>query len=115
MTISVRPKVLLMGPLTYVKDTFVEKITPLADIVECTSQTYDELAEDFNTRYAGVQVIYHYRNPGGAFGYFGEDFLRRVPPSCKVITHLGAGYDDIDVVAAKKHNITVNHQRALRI
>ena len=65
----------------------MKKISPLADIVECTSQDYDELGQDFKNKYAGVQAIYHYRDPGGPFGYLGEDFLRRIPPSCKVISH----------------------------
>jgi hypothetical protein len=73
--------------LPYVKDIFFEKVSLLADIVECTSSTYDELEADFKSRYAGTVAIYHFRNPGGPFGYFGREFFERVPSSCKLISH----------------------------
>lgn len=62
-------------------------MSPLADIVECTSTTYEELEQDFKSKYAGTVAIYHFRNPGGPFGYFGEEFFERMPESCKVISH----------------------------
>lgn len=77
----------LPGPLPYVKDIFFDKVSPLADIVECTSATYNELEADFKSKYAGTVAIYHFRNPGGPFGYFDEDFFKRLPKSCKLISH----------------------------
>ncbi|KAK1921079.1 putative 2-hydroxyacid dehydrogenase [Papiliotrema laurentii] len=95
--------------MPYLKDKFFAEIEPLADIVQFSSQSYDELERDFGKKYKGVKVIYHYRDPGSYFGHLGEEFFQRVPPTCQVVSHLGAGYDDIDVAAAKRHNIVVTH------
>ncbi|OCF32006.1 hypothetical protein I317_06708 [Kwoniella heveanensis CBS 569] len=95
--------------MPYVKDIFYNKVGAFADIVELSSNSYEELEKDFKTKYLGVKAIYHLRDPGSFFGHLGEEFFRRVPSSCTVCSHLGAGYDDIDVAAARKHGVTVTH------
>ncbi|WVF71069.1 hypothetical protein IAT40_005866 [Kwoniella sp. CBS 6097] len=95
--------------MPYVKQIFYERVGAFADIVELSSDSFEELEEDFRSKYLGVKAIYHLRDPGSYFGHLGEDFFQRVPSSCTVCAHLGAGYDDIDVAAAKKYGITVTH------
>lgn len=106
--------------MPYVKDIFYAKVQPYADIVEVTSTSFEELEEDFEAKYEGVKAIYRCRAPGTIWGSLGEEFFKRVPSSCKVVSHressayppylflVGAGYDDINVAAAKKYNVTVS-------
>lgn len=78
---------MILGPMPYVKDIFYAKVSPLADIVQLSSNNYDELEEDFKTKYAGVKAIYHSRDPGSYFGDLKEEFFKRVPKSCQVVSH----------------------------
>ena len=73
--------------MPYVKDQFYAQVSPLADIVQLSSANYDELERDMATKYEGVKAIYHYRDPGSYFGYLGEEFFKRLPGSCKVVSH----------------------------
>lgn len=73
--------------MPYIKDHFVARVSPLADIVQLSSNSYEELENDFNTKYAGVKAIYHFRDPGSYFGHLKEEFFKRVPSSCKVVCH----------------------------
>lgn len=73
--------------MPYVKDIFYDRVTPLADIVQLSSNSFEELEEDFKTKYAGVKAIYHSRDPGSFFGDLGEEFFKRVPASCKLVSH----------------------------
>ena len=73
--------------MPYVKKIFYEKVGALADIVELSSNNYEELERDFETKYAGVKAIYHLRDPGSYFGNLTEEFFKRVPESCKVCSH----------------------------
>jgi glyoxylate reductase len=70
-----------------VRDVFFAKVSPLADIVQLSSNSYEELEHDFKTKYAGVKAIYHSRDPGSHFGDLGEEFFKRVPASCKLVSH----------------------------
>ena len=73
--------------MPYLKDKFEAEVGPLADIVTFTTKEYDQLEQDFATIYEGVQVIYHYRNPGSKFGFLGDDFFRAIPKSCQAVCH----------------------------
>ena len=73
--------------MPYVRDQFYSKVSPLADIVELSSNSHEELERDFETKYAGVQAIYHSRDPGSFFGNLEAEFFKRVPKTCKVVCH----------------------------
>jgi glyoxylate reductase len=73
--------------MPYVKDIFYAKVQPYADIVEVTSNSFEELEEDFKTEYEGVKAIYRCRAPGTIWGSLGEEFFKRVPSSCRVVSH----------------------------
>lgn len=73
--------------MPYIKDHFFNTISPLADIVQLSSTSHAELEQDFETKYANTKAIYHYRDPGSFFGHLDEEFFKRVPESCKVVSH----------------------------
>jgi hypothetical protein len=73
--------------MPYLKNKFEAEVGPLADIVTFTTKEYNQLEQDFSTIYEGVQVIYHYRNPGSKFGFLGDDFFRAIPKSCQAVCH----------------------------
>jgi hypothetical protein len=73
--------------MPYVKEQFFAQVSPLAEIVQLSSTSYEELETHFTTKYSGVKAIYHFRDPGSFFGHLAEDFFKRVPESCKVVCH----------------------------
>lgn len=73
--------------MPYIKDHFFKTVSPLAEIIQLSSNDYEELESDFKSKYSGVKAIYHYRDPGSYFGHLGEEFFKRVPESCKVVSH----------------------------
>lgn len=75
------------GPMPYIRQQFHARIAPLADIVELTSGTMDELEADMKSKYKGLVAIYHFRDPGSYFGFLGEPFFSTLPDSCKTLCH----------------------------
>jgi glyoxylate reductase len=73
--------------MPYVRDVFFTKVAPFADIVELDSDSFQELEQDFATKYNGVKAIYRCRAPGTVWGSLGEEFFKRVPESCKTLSH----------------------------
>ena len=78
------------------------------------------------TKYANLAVIYHLHDPEDTLGHLDDEFFSMLPESCKYICHceypllrhgepalmpfeVGAGYDDVDVIAAHKHGVSVTH------
>lgn len=73
--------------MPYIKQHFHKTISPLADIVQLSSNSYEELENDFQTKYQNTKAIYHYRDPGSFFGVLNDEFFKRVPKSCRVVAH----------------------------
>lgn len=73
--------------MPYIKETFYATVERYAEIVEMSSSSFDELEQDFETKYKGVEAIYRCRAPGTIWGSLGEEFFKRVPASCKVLSH----------------------------
>jgi hypothetical protein len=73
--------------MPYVREEFFARFSPLVDIVELSSSDLAGLEHEISTKYQGLTVIYHYRNPGGKFGYLDEAFFKVLPVSCHTVCH----------------------------
>ncbi|KAG7529718.1 hypothetical protein FFLO_05445 [Filobasidium floriforme] len=109
MSDQTRPKVLLMGKLLYAREEFYDQVGALADIIDLDAQSVAEIAQRRETTYKGLQVICHFHDPSHPIARLDADFYSALPDTCSYICHFGAGYDDVDVIEAKRHGIAVSH------
>lgn len=67
------------------------------------SQTREELFNDLapGGPYSDVVGIYHEHLSAPSVGHPDEAMFSALPASCKWLAHKGAGYDSVDVHAAK--------------
>lgn len=63
-------------------------------------------------KYAQIVAIYRHNDSVSKIGLFDAELISKLPSSLKSICHNGAGYDQIDVHAAKTRGITVSHTPA---
>lgn len=67
------------------------------------SQSREELFKDFaeGGRYADTTAIFHSAFSSKLVGQPDKELIDALPASCKWLAHKGAGYDSVDVHAAK--------------
>jgi len=53
-------------------------------------------------RYGDIVGVYHEHLSADAVGQPDQEMMNALPASCKWFAHKGAGYDSVDVAAAKK-------------
>ena len=121
-------KVLIMGAPVWADKEMHEMLGPLADVVvracacregaalllmrmtSCLShlqymesQSREELFKDFaeGGRYADTTAIFHSAFSSKLVGQPDKELIDALPASCKWLAHKGAGYDSVDVHAAK--------------
>ncbi|WWC72809.1 uncharacterized protein I206_106773 [Kwoniella pini CBS 10737] len=105
------PKILLMGKLYWASQDAEQLLGGIADVVCMESTSRAELFEDFSSggRYSDVVGIYHEHISDRTVGDPDEEFINALPSSCKWFAHKGAGYDSVDVRAAKARGIGVSN------
>lgn len=62
----------------------------------------EELFQKFRGEYSSVVGIYHEHLTASTIGHPDSEMMEHLPEPCKWFAHKGAGYDSIDVTAAKK-------------
>jgi len=65
------------------------------------SKSRDDFLKRLSTDYAGTVGIYRHNSSADFIGIFDAALINALPDSVKWIAHNGAGYDQIDVHAAK--------------
>ena len=72
------------------------------------SQSREELFKDFQEggRYGDIVGIFH---ASDGFGRSDKEFFEALPTTCKIFAHKGAGYDSVDVHAAKARGESSSH------
>ncbi|KAH7104965.1 2-hydroxyacid dehydrogenase [Auriculariales sp. MPI-PUGE-AT-0066] len=103
------PKVLICGEIIWANDEVKSMIGPHADIVIMDSQSRDDFLKRLSTDYAGIVGIYRHNSSADFIGIFDAALIKALPDSVKWIAHNGAGYDQIDVHAAKAKGIRVSN------
>ena len=54
-------------------------------------------------KYEGIVGVYRHNLSADRIGVFDADIIAALAPNVKWIAHNGAGYDQIDIAACKKH------------
>lgn len=74
-----------------------------ADKKEMKSTYREELFRDMREggRYGNIVGVYHEHLSAGSVGQPDRQMMEALPESCRWFAHKGAGYDSVDVMAAK--------------
>lgn len=92
---STKPKVLRLGDVAFAQKKWSE-LESKVEVVQGTSQSRSEFFHDLKTKYSDVTAITRTFQSGAQTGRFDEELVSHLPQSLKVISHCGAGYDQVD-------------------
>jgi len=88
---------------------------PLMTLLILSSQRLDSrnrsefFTECKSGKFSKITSIYRHNSSASSIGFFDSELILNLPSTLKSICHNGAGYDQIDVEAAKQRNIWVSH------
>ncbi|KAJ3539903.1 hypothetical protein NM208_g5299 [Fusarium decemcellulare] len=103
-----KPRILFFNPVRHALAAY-EALHKVAAPEVVTSKSRPEFFTDIKSKYHDIQAIYRTSASGAVAGKFDKEFIDQLPTSLKFICHTGAGYDQIDVDACARRNITVTY------
>ncbi|KIJ51306.1 hypothetical protein M422DRAFT_223817 [Sphaerobolus stellatus SS14] len=105
------PKILICGNIVWAHEDVKELLGGIAEVVDLDSQTREEFFGELsgNGKFANLVAIYRHNSSADRIGIFDKELIDKLPSSVKWIAHNGAGYDQIDVHAAKDRGIRVSN------
>ncbi|KAF8583802.1 2-hydroxyacid dehydrogenase [Ramaria rubella] len=111
MSLSQVPKILICGDIVWAHEDVKELLGSIAEVVRVDSQTRSEFYSQLtgSGKFVGTVGIYRHNSSADRIGIFDKDLIDKLPSSVKWIAHNGAGYDQIDVYAAKARGIRVSN------
>ncbi|KAN0060621.1 hypothetical protein ACQY0O_007279 [Thecaphora frezii] len=105
-----KPQVLICGTIVHAHDELKNDLGAVAEILQLDSPDratfFKELADG---KYSKITAIYRHNDSASSIGFFDAELISHLPASLKSICHNGAGYDQIDVHAAKARGFHVSH------
>lgn len=110
---SSRPKVLLLDQIK-LATTELNQLSKVADVVESTAKSRQELIDKFKADGEYAQIVGIYRHFGAArsikvTGRFDAELVSQLPSTLRYIVHNGAGYDQLDVHALSEKRIQASN------
>lgn len=108
-----KPKVLLLDQVKLATPE-LKQLSSVANVVESTARTRQELIEKFKNGGEYSDVVGIYRHFGGArsikiTGRFDPELVSQLPQSLRYIVHNGAGYDQLDVQALSDKGVQASN------
>lgn len=108
-----KPKVLLLDQIK-LATTELSQLAKVANVVESTAKTRQELIDKFKSGGEYSDVVGIYRHFGGArsikiTGRFDPELVSQLPESLRYIVHNGAGYDQLDVAALSQKGVQASN------
>ncbi|SNX82777.1 related to 2-hydroxyacid dehydrogenase [Melanopsichium pennsylvanicum] len=108
-----KPKVLLLDQVK-LATTELSQLSNVANVVESTAKTRQELLDKFKNGGEYSDVVGIYRHFGGArsikiTGRFDEHLVSQLPQTLRYIVHNGAGYDQLDIQALSQKGIQASN------
>ncbi|KAI0645288.1 D-isomer specific 2-hydroxyacid dehydrogenase [Trametes meyenii] len=104
-------RVLICGDLVWAHQECAELFKDLAEVVPMDSPTRADFLANLQPggKYDGIVGIYRHNVSTDRIGIFDAPLIAALPASVKWIAHNGAGYDQIDVAAAKARGLSVSN------
>ncbi|TQS33391.1 hypothetical protein Golomagni_06266 [Golovinomyces magnicellulatus] len=109
-----KPQVLVCGTIVHAHDELKNDLGSVAEILHLDTPSRADFvkATADGGKYANIVAIYRHNDSADKIGVFDAELINALPASLKFICHNGAGYDQIDVHAAKARGILVSHTPA---
>lgn len=107
MTVS-RPKILQLGTWEFSKAEW-DNLAQHAEIVVCESKNREEFLQDLKGKYSDISCIARTFQSISQTGRIDEEVAAALPKSLVLVSHCGAGYDQIDPDALTKRNIQLSN------
>ena len=106
-----KPQVLICGTIVHAHAELRDDLGAQADILQLDVSSRGDFfaACADGGKYAHIVAIYRHNDSASSIGFFDAELISKLPSSLKFICHNGAGYDQIDVHAAKARGIAVSH------
>lgn len=106
-----RPTILICGDIVWAHEEVKELLGGIANVIRVDSQTREEFFEQCKDggKFAEAVGIYRNNSSSDRIGIFDEQLIKGLPSTVKWIAHNGAGYDQINVEAAKEKGIRVSN------
>ncbi|RSL51854.1 hypothetical protein CEP54_011203 [Fusarium duplospermum] len=105
---ALKPRILFFNPVRHALAAY-NTLSAVAAPEVVTSKSRAELFADLKGQYRDIRAIYRTSASGAVAGNFDKELIDHLPSSLKYICHTGAGYDQIDIDACTKRNITVTY------
>lgn len=109
---SSKTRVMICGDLAWAHDECKELFNGLADVIVMDSSDKEAFLRELKPggKYAGIVGTYRHNLSADKIGIFDAQIVEALAQTgVKWIAHNGAGYDQIDVQACKKHGIRVSN------
>ncbi|KAJ7782747.1 D-isomer specific 2-hydroxyacid dehydrogenase [Mycena metata] len=105
------PRILICGKIVWADEDVKQLLGPIAEVIYYDSTTRTDFLDAFkpNGKYHDIVAIFRDNTSANKIGFFDKEILEGFSPSVKWIAHNGAGYDQIDVQAAKSKGIIVSN------
>ncbi|CAF9903884.1 MAG: hypothetical protein GOMPHAMPRED_000596 [Gomphillus americanus] len=101
--------ILMLGNVLHAKEEF-SKLSDLGPVTHITSGDRESFLERCRSgEFNHIKAISRTVDSVAYTGRFDDELLSQLPSSIKFVCHNGAGYDQIDAKAARKHGITVSN------
>ncbi|KAK7444271.1 hypothetical protein VKT23_015281 [Stygiomarasmius scandens] len=105
------PRILICGHLVWANDDLKDLLGSISEIIHLSSDSREDFLKGFQPggKYDGVVGIYRVNESAQKIGIFDRELINGLGSSVKWIAHNGAGYDQVDVLAAKDRGIYVSN------
>ncbi|KAF2733780.1 glyoxylate reductase [Polyplosphaeria fusca] len=99
---------LLIGTLSHTRKEW-QAISEIANLHEYPDGSREDfLSKCRNGDFDGVVALYRSNDSNKITGNFNDELLDALPKSLKFVCHNGAGYDNVDIAACTKRDISVS-------
>ena len=105
----IKPEILIAGEVLEAKDILDSLASDYKVHLLDKQTTRAAFFEDCKGKYNAIKAIYRTNGSSAQIGTFDAELIQHLPQTVKCIAHVGAGYDQVDVHAAKARHITVTH------
>lgn len=107
MTVS-KPKVLRLGPWTNSEPEWAE-LAKQATVVDCELANREEFLKDLKGKYSDITNIARTFLSISQTGRFDSELVAALPESVVLVSHCGAGYDQVDPEPLTERNIQLSN------
>ncbi|PWN48142.1 hypothetical protein IE53DRAFT_334235 [Violaceomyces palustris] len=106
-----KPDVLICGTIVHAHKELDTILGSISNVLQLDSPDRETFLKELGPggKYSKIKAIYRHNDSASKIGLFDGQLISSLPETLSFICHNGAGYDQIDVEAAKQRGIKVSH------